>query len=1170
MVSVLCRFKSALIPVMFALMTFAPAANAQAPRRAPTHVPANTIGETGSGIYRGQRVNYVVVNGKMMFEGDIVLEHLDQKLPGRNLQPGATIDYLQYRWPLVGSVHQIPYMIDPASGDATNINAALSTYNSLLAGVIQWVPYTTQTDYVDFDLDDPSGSGEGYSYIGRVGGKQIIGGATNCTVATLLHEMGHATGFWHEQMRPDRDNYVTLNFDNMVTTVYYDSQKQFDDMQPLTLYDWSSVMQYFAETFSKNGSPVIETIPPGMPLSNTVGYSAGDIDAIKRLYQAAPTEVTITTNPPGLQVVVDGTTVTTPQTYNWPLYSTHTLSVPTDAQSQAGIIQGTTTATTFYYTYGRWNDNGAQTHTITVLPGNNEVAFPATSPAVTVYMASFIELVPYSATAYPTGAGTITPNPAPQSYPGLTGVYYIARQPVTLTATPSAGQNFYQYIDSPYWVPGGLSVNPKTFLVPDTGNPINMTTYFTPTSSPIYTVDSSPDGSSFYVIVDGSYWPAPTSFSPYYNSAWSVGSSHTITVNNPEYPWTLNTRYAFQSWSDGGALSHSITAPSITTNYTATLQPQYYLSDYANEPCAGTIGVTPPSPTGDSYYPAGTPLTFTATVDAGWDFTEWQQNLSGTSNPLNVTMNDEITGIADFNTIATPLTLTSLSSQAAVAGSSPFTLAINGTGFTPGTTGTVVFVDNTYVADTYVSANQITVPVTATNLATPGGIQVFAENFPSGATCAAYGALPFNVASAPIVTPTPLAVSFGAESVGTTTAAKKVSLKNTSSASVSINSIAVTGNFAIAGKTCGTSLASDATCAVNLTFTPSVAGAITGSLAISDSAPDSPQTVALSGSGNLPLAISPATLAFGTVNVGATSAAKTFSLVNNQSSTLTYSFAASGNYAISSTGTTCTGSLASKAKCNIAITFTPTAAGVVNGAVTITDGTSFSPQLVALSGTGSGGTTPPLTFNPANLTFPAQAVGTTSAGKTVTVKNTSASALSLSSIATGGEFSATGTGTKPCSVGLNLNAGASCALSVTFSPAFGTSGAINSALVLSDNASVSHQVFDLKGTAALPLSFSPTALTYAAQTVATTSAAQTVTVVNNLATSVSPVIVGSGDFAVTPGGATPCTGTLSSQARCTFLVTFTPSAVGTRTSAVTVTDSANPSVQTLNVTGTGQ
>src|SRR5262249_21643829 len=160
-----------------------------------------------------------------------------------------------------------------------------------------------------------------------------------------------------------------------------------------------------------------ESIPPGMVLTNNVGYSAGDIDAIKRLYGSVPTLVTVATNPPGLQVVVDGSTVTTPKTFNWPLQSTHTLAVSTNAQTLGGT----------HYIYGRWNDNGAQSHSITVLPGNGELAFPATKPGVTVYTANFIQLVPYTMTVSPTGAGTVVPTPAQQSYAGISGSYYPVR-----------------------------------------------------------------------------------------------------------------------------------------------------------------------------------------------------------------------------------------------------------------------------------------------------------------------------------------------------------------------------------------------------------------------------------------------------------------------------------------------------------------------------------------------------------------------------------------------------------------------------------------------------------------------------------------------------------------------------------------------------------------------
>ncbi|HWY20406.1 MAG TPA: choice-of-anchor D domain-containing protein [Candidatus Acidoferrum sp.] len=1128
--------------------------------------PSAPPSEVGSGIFRGRRVTYQMVKGKMMFEGDIALEHLDHKLPLPT--DGGMLSYLQYRWPLVGSVYQIPYIIDPASGDVANINTAVSTYNGIFSGIIQWVPHTTETDYIDFNLNPSDTSGVGNSYIGRVGGEQLIWGAGNCTVATLLHEMGHATGFWHEQSRPDRNSYVTVNNSNIINVELYASAPQYDDMQALTLYDWSSVMHYGAWTFTKNGSPTLESIPAGMPLSNNVGYSAADIDAIKRLYGATPTAVMVTTNPPGLQAIVDGVTVTTPQTYNWPLFSTHTLNVASAAQSQAGFIAGTTTATTFYYTYGRWNDNGAQSHTITVLPGNGEVAFPATAPAVTVYMASFIQIVPYTVTAY-NNMGTVTPSPAPVGYSGVSGVYYTARQQVTLTAAPNSGQTFYQYINSPYWLPGGLSINPKTFYVPDTGNPIATTTYFAPASSPTYTFTTNPQDNNDYVKVDGSYWPDPISFNAFYygDGSWNVGKTHSISVDTTQWPWTGNTRYVFSSWSDGGAQTHNISVPASSTTYTATLTPQYYLSDYANEGCAGSIGVVPSSPTGDGFYPTGTLLTFTETPNPGWTFTEWQQNLSGNTNPQNVTMNDELLVVADYSTTTTPVTLTSLSPSAAVSGGGNFTLTLTGAGFT---SSTLVFVNNSFRTSTFVNSTKITVAMTSADLTTAGAQQIFVENFPSGAACAAYGALPFVVASAPIVTPTPQTLSFSSQLVNTTSSNKTVTLKNNGTASVTINSISATGNFAVASNTCGSSLNAGASCTVNVNFKPTISGSLTGSLAISDSAPDSPQTVALSGTGNLPLTISPATLSLGTVTVGHSSTAKTVSLTNNESTTLSFSFSASGNYSTNSSGTTCGVSLASKAKCNIAVTFTPTANGSINGAVTITDTAGFSPQLVGLSGTGSGGATAPLTFTPSTLSFGTQAVGTTSAGKSLTVKNNSASSLTLSTIATTGDFTATGSGTVPCVANLLLAASASCTLNVTFSPALGSSGTINGAVVITDNATVNQQILDAKGTSALQLTFAPSTLTFAAQTVATASAAQTVTLTNNLSTSVSPTITGSGDYTAAPGGSTPCTSTLGANAHCTFTVTFTPSAVGTRAATITVTDSANPSVEILSASGTGQ
>jgi len=1123
--------------------------------------------EIHRGLYRGMPVTYVIKNGKAIFQGDIILEKVEPMDPQR-LVPSYGIAYSQYLWPKVGSQYQIPYVIAAGSGDLTNLNAAIAQFNNTFSN-IQFVALTTQTDYVNFYFNPGNFSGECEAIVGRAGGEQQVGGSATCTLATILHEMGHTVGLWHEQSRPDRNTYVSVNYGNLIKGSIGNFNQIYDNAQTFgTFFDYASIMEYPAFAFSRNGGPAIESIPAGIPLSNQTGYSAADIDGIERLYGNAPTSVTVTSNPPGLQVIVDGGTVTTPQVFSWALNSIHTLDIPSGVQSLAGVIENSTTPTTFYYTYGRWNNATATPNTITVLPGNGEAATPATSPAVTTYTANFIQLVPYAAAIYPTGTGTVTPSPAAQSYSGSALVFYTARQQVTLTAAPNAGQNFYEFNNAPYWLPGGLGANPKTFYAPDTGLTVNTTVEFSP--DPVYTVNVSPNpfSSNLYIYGDSNFSYAPKNFSSFYDSTWTSGSMHTLSVDAIEQPYSSNSRYNFSSWSDGTlTTADSVTLPATSMAYTANLTPEFYVTDYVNESCGGSINVTPPSPTGDGFYPSGDGLTFTETPNTGWLFTGWQYDLTGTSSSEPLTVTDEVLVVADYNTTATPLTLTSLSPAAAVAGGPSFTLTLNGTGFNP---QTLVSVAGTFPVVKFISSTQLSVTVTAAQIATPGAFQVYVEDFPSGASCAAFGALPLTVANAPIVTPTPLSLAFNPQLVGTTSAAKGITLKNTSASPVTLNSIAATGNYTLASNTCGSSLASGKTCKLTVTFTPSVGGALNGSLAISDTAPDSPQTVALTGTGALPLSIAPTALAFGTEGVGTTSAAKTVSLTNNQSTTLNYSLAASGNYAINSGGTTCSGSLASKAKCNIAVTFSPTAAGAVNGSVAITDGTTFSPQLVPLSGTGSGGGTPPLTFTPTTLTFAAQDVGTTSTGKTVTVKNTSASAVMLSSIAASGEFSAVGNGATPCAASLNLNAGASCTMSVTFSPASGTSGAVNGAVVISDNAAVGQQVLDVKGTAALPLSFTPAALTFAAQTVATTSAAQTVTVANNLTTSVTLAIAGSGDFAAASGGTTPCGASLAAHAKCTFTVTFTPSAIGTRASAVTVTDSASPSVQILGATGTGQ
>jgi hypothetical protein len=103
----------------------------------------------------------------------------------------------------------------------------------------------------------------------------------------------------------------------------------------------------------------------------------------------------------------------------------------------------------------------------------------------------------------------------------------------------------------------------------------------------------------------------------------------------------------------------------------------------------------------------------------------------------------------------------------------------------------------------------------------------------------------------PAVSLVPTALKWYGIVVGTTSGAKSVTLTNTGNAPLNISSIAASGDFSIkiVRNSCGNTVAAGASCLIKVTFTPTQVGTRTGSLTITDNAPDSPQSVSLTGKG---------------------------------------------------------------------------------------------------------------------------------------------------------------------------------------------------------------------------------------------------------------------------------------------------------------------------------
>jgi N-acetylneuraminic acid mutarotase len=202
------------------------------------------------------------------------------------------------------------------------------------------------------------------------------------------------------------------------------------------------------------------------------------------------------------------------------------------------------------------------------------------------------------------------------------------------------------------------------------------------------------------------------------------------------------------------------------------------------------------------------------------------------------------------------------------------------------------------------------------------------------------------------------------------------------------------------------------------------------------------------------LTFSTASLNFGLLEVGLTSASQTFTVTNVSSASVKFkSIASTGDYAQTNN---CPATLTVGLSCTVNVTFSPKAAGTRTGSVTLTDNSAGSPhQTIALTGTGEASA---IVLTPNSVTFPTIAVGTTSQPITVTVTNDGAAPVSFTGIAIS---PADGIFTQTNNCPATINPGQNCAVQVVFTPP--DSITFNATLSVTDNANFSPQTASLTG-----------------------------------------------------------------------------------------------------------
>lgn len=439
------------------------------------------------------------------------------------------------------------------------------------------------------------------------------------------------------------------------------------------------------------------------------------------------------------------------------------------------------------------------------------------------------------------------------------------------------------------------------------------------------------------------------------------------------------------------------------------------------------------------------------------------------------------------------------------------------------------------------------------------------------------------VDSSPSVTLSPTTLSF-AQTVGGTSDPLRVTVGNSGTAALTVNTLAISGaqasEFAISSaSTCkaGTSVAAGSNCFVDVSFTPTATGARAASLMIGHSASSTTASVALTGTGNVSaqpgLALDAIVLDLGAQGLATTGAARTATVTNNGQADLVISkVSATGtNAADIVLGGTCAGAtVAPAATCTVTVALKPSALGPRSASVEITSNAPGGTASLSVGGVGIATAAPELTLSQPSIGFGQVSMGTASVPRTVKIANTGSAALQITSIVSSStEFKAT----HDCAT--NLAPGAGCTLTVTYTPA--ADNAAETVTITSNAFSSPNSVVltGLGSAVTLPVlvwSGGTNSLQFPSTEVGKTVAGSPLTLVNNGPGSVTVSSIGTSGAqasAFSVGGGT-CLGgvTLAANASCTVIVSFVPDVAGVRNAVLLVASSgSNPPDVTLSGSG---